>query len=207
VKNEPDFDAVVEGDAPEERDRLRRVHDLLVAAGPPPELPPTLLEPPRERRERPPALTTLPRRRFGAVLTAAAGVAAAAFVIGFFVGDRGSSSEFQSKFALPMKRTTVAPREAAAVLNFGQKEEGGNIPLSLSVSGLKSLPEGGYYELWLTRHVGQTQKRVATCGTFVASNSVLSVRLNAPYTLERENGWVITRHVPGATSDPVWFTT
>ena len=41
MSREPDFDALVGADVPgEERDRLRRAHELLVAAGPPPELAP-----------------------------------------------------------------------------------------------------------------------------------------------------------------------
>ena len=54
MTDRPDFRELV-GDLPdEERARLERVHDLLIAAGPPPELPPALVEPdPRPaRRER-----------------------------------------------------------------------------------------------------------------------------------------------------------
>jgi hypothetical protein len=42
----PDFEELVGADlSPEEQARLRRAHDLLIAAGPPPELPPALAEP------------------------------------------------------------------------------------------------------------------------------------------------------------------
>ena len=42
----PDFDELVGNDlGSEERDRLRRAHELLVAAGPLPELPPSLADP------------------------------------------------------------------------------------------------------------------------------------------------------------------
>ena len=43
----PDFDELVGGDdlPGPERERLQRVHELLVAAGPPPELPPELVQP------------------------------------------------------------------------------------------------------------------------------------------------------------------
>ncbi len=46
----PDFHELV-GDegTPEELAKLRRAHDLLIAAGPPPELSPRLAEPPRTR--------------------------------------------------------------------------------------------------------------------------------------------------------------
>ena len=45
----PNFDELVGAELPpSERERLRLVHDLLVAAGPPPELPKLLASPPEE---------------------------------------------------------------------------------------------------------------------------------------------------------------
>ena len=211
MTDRPDFDDLVEGTSPEERERLRRVHDLLVAAGPPPELPPALAKPPPERRERAPFLTTLPRRRIGATVTAAIGLAAAAFGIGYLVGagnETTSRAEFTTVFTLEMKRTSAAREGAAAVLRIGKKAEGGNIPLAVAASGLDPVPEGGYYELWLTKKTGKTQKREVSCGTFIASDRDISVRLNAPYTLEPGfNGWIITKHLPGSKNDPTLFTT
>jgi hypothetical protein len=209
VSREPDFDAFMDDASPEERERLRRVHDLLVAAGPPPELPPALAEPPPERRERAPILTTLPRRRLGATLTAAIGLAAAAFGIGYLVGagNEGTPGGTEFTTVIEMKATSNAREGAAAVLRLGQKEEGGNIPMLLAASGLDPVPEGGYYELWLTKKVGKKQIKEVSCGTFIASDRDLSVRLNAPYTLERFTGWIITRHVPGEKPDPTLFTT
>jgi hypothetical protein len=181
----------------------------LVAAGPPPELPPALAEPPPERRERAPILTTLPRRRLGATLTAAIGLAAAAFGIGYLIGagNEGTPGGTEFTTVIEMKATSNAREGAAAVLRLGQKEEGGNIPMLLAASGLDPVPEGGYYELWLTKKVGKKQIKEVSCGTFIASDRDLSVRLNAPYTLERFTGWIITRHVPGEKPDPTLFTT
>jgi Anti-sigma-K factor rskA len=211
VNREPDFDALAEGASPEQRERLRRVHDLLVAAGPPPELPPALAEAPAERRERAPILTTLPRRRLGATLTAAIGLAAAAFGIGYLVGagnEGAANAEFITVHVIEMKPTSNARAGAAAVLRLGKKEEGGNIPMLLAASGLDPVPEGGYYELWLTKKVGKRQIKEVSCGTFIASDRDLSVRMNAPYTLEPGfTGWIITRHVPGEKPDPTLFTT
>jgi hypothetical protein len=211
VNHEPDFDAFMEDASPEERERLRRMHDLLVAAGPPPELPPALAEPPPERRERAPFLTTLPRRRLGATLTAAIGVAAAAFGIGYLVGagnEGAAVTDFQTVHVLEMTPTSNAREGAAAVLRIGKQEEGGNIPMLLAASGLDPVPEGGYYELWLTKKVGKKQIKEVSCGTFIASDRDLSVRLNAPYTLEPGfTGWIVTRHVPGEKPDPTLFTT
>ncbi len=67
----PDFDDLVGNDVEaSERERLERVHELLVAAGPPPDL---YAVRPIELR---------PRRRRGAVLAIAAALAVAAFALG-----------------------------------------------------------------------------------------------------------------------------
>jgi hypothetical protein len=107
--SEPDFRELV-GDegTPEELARLRRAHDLLIAAGPPPELSPRLAEAPASIGR----VTWLPRRRRGAAFALAAGVAAAAFGVGFLVGDRGSN-EFQS-VAGPITMHAVAPGSPTA---------------------------------------------------------------------------------------------
>ena len=206
----PDFDELAEGTTPEERAQLRRAHDLLLAAGPPPELPPYLAEAPRLRKERAPALTTLPRKRFGALITTAVGVAAAAFVVGYLVANIGGSSEDHVAVSIQMKPAAAGPAHSAAVIDVLDSGEGGNIPLNLTVSGLPKLGEGGYYELWLTREVGKAQKRIVSCGTFVASGADqrFVVALNAPYRLEEgKPGWIVTRHVRGAKTQPVVLTT
>jgi hypothetical protein len=58
----------------------------------------------------------------------------------------------------------------------------------MTVQGLEALPDGETYELWLTRD-GELAER---CGSFVASGSETSVRLNAPYPLDAFDGWVVT---------------
>ncbi len=210
----PSFDDLMEGASPEEEARLRRVHDLLVAAGPPPELPPSLEEAPviqrERRRDRRPALTTVPRRRLGAVLVAAAGIAVAAFFVGYLAGNVGSSAT-TSVVSIPMRPTAVAPQTAAAVIALEKNGSESNVPMTLTVSGLKKLPKGGYYELWLTREVKSggrtTQKLLVSCGTFLQSSDRVEVKMNAPYTLENQPGWVITRHVRGVTTQPIVLTT
>ena len=210
----PSFDDLMEGASPEEQARLQRVHDLLVAAGPPPELPPSLEEAPviqrERRRDRRPALTTVPRRRLGAVLVAAAGIAVAAFFVGYLAGNVGSSAT-TSVVSIPMRPTAVAPQTAAAVIALDKNGSESNVPMTLTVSGLKKLPKGGYYELWLTREVKSggrtTQKLLVSCGTFLQSSDRVEVKMNAPYTLENQPGWVITRHVRGVTTQPIVLTT
>jgi hypothetical protein len=206
----PDFDELAEGTTPEERAELRRAHDLLLAAGPPPELPPYLAEAPRMKKQREPALTTVPRRRFGAFATAAVGLAAAAFVVGYVIANVGRSGDGGTIVVRDMHSTPAAPN-AAAVIDVKRGGEAGNIPLKVTVSGLRKLGEGGYYELWLTKVVGKTQKRVVSCGTFVAAGADkrFVVKLNAPYRLEdgAVPGWIVTRHERGTTTNPVVLTT
>jgi anti-sigma-K factor RskA len=210
----PSYDELMEGASPDEEARLRRVHELLVTAGPPPELPPSLEEAPvirpeRERKRRP-ALTTVPRRRFGAVLVAAAGIAAAAFFVGYLAGNVGSSGK-TSVVNIPMRPTAVAPQTAAAVIALEKNGSESNVPMTLTVSGLKKLPRGSYYELWLTREAKSggrtTQKLLVSCGTFLQSSDRVEVKMNAPYTLDTHPGWVITRHVRGVMSQPIMLTT
>jgi len=92
LTREPDFNEFVGEDVPaEERERLRRAHDLLLAAGPMPELPPGLEEP--NVGERPARLEEnvyqlLPSRRTGAALALAAAIALIAFVGGYTAGFR-----------------------------------------------------------------------------------------------------------------------
>lgn len=211
----PSFDDLMEGASPDEEARLRRMHDLLVAAGPPPELPPSLEEAPvirreRERRQRRPALTTLPRRRFGAVLVGAAGIAVAAFFVGYLAGNVGSSGG-PPVVNIAMRPTAVAPQTAAAVIALEKNGSDSNVPMTLTVSGLKKLPKGGYYELWLTREAKSggrtTQKLLVSCGTFLQSSDRVEVRMNAPYTLDSHPGWVVTQHVRGVMSQPIVLTT
>jgi hypothetical protein len=185
----PDFTELV-GDegAPEELERLRRAHELLLAAGPPPELSPRLAEAPgavgRSRAQ------WVPRRRRGAAFLLAASVTAAAFGIGFLVGDRGSG-------AFPSKGSPIAMHPPAGASNdsakasvlIGDRDEVGNWPLLVQVTGLEPLPKGRWYELYLTRK----GKIGAWCGNFaVKSKGRTSVRFSVPYKLKGFDGWVVT---------------
>jgi hypothetical protein len=185
----PDFHDLVGEDLPaEERERLRGVHDLLVAAGPPPELSPAL--------ERTPGVggtvRVLPRRRRGAVLLLAAAIAAAAFGGGFLAGAVTRGGTKSAVTVIAMHGTRAAPN-ALASISLEDIDEAGNWPMRFTVQGLPKLPRGGYYELYLTRH----GRIAATCGTFNVHGGRTTVRLNAPYRLRSFDGWVVTRHLPG----------
>jgi hypothetical protein len=198
VTDKPDFRELV-GDLPEEeRTRLERVHELLIAAGPPPELPPALVEPDLDPREE--NIAFLPRRRAGFVLGIAAAVGIAAFLGGFLAGR--TKEPFQEVFKVPLQGTAQAAN-ASATIQVGKADEAGNWPLKVVVRGLKPLPKGQYYEMFLTRG----HKAAATCGTFRVAKGGDSVRLNAPYNFRSFDGWVVTREVPGSNRHPVVLTT
>jgi hypothetical protein len=187
--SEPDFRELVgEEGTPEELAQLRRAHDLLIAAGPPPELSPRLAEAPASIGR----VSWLPRRRRGAAFALAAAVAAAAFGVGFLVGDRGSS-EFQTA-AGPITMHAVEPGSPGkASILIGDRDEVGNWPLLVRVSGLPKLPKGQWYELYLTRK----GKLAAYCGSFsVNSSGRTTVHFSVPYKLKGFDGWIVAPSKP-----------
>src|SRR3954447_10322184 len=144
----PDFiDLVGDDGSQEELERLRRAHDLLLAAGPPPELSPRVAEAPAEISA---PRTRLPRKRRGTAFLLAAGLAAAAFGVGLLIGDRGSD-QFTSGHVYPIHPPS-GPAPPRASLAVGDKASVGNWPLLVQASGLKPLPKGSWYELYLTRN-------------------------------------------------------
>jgi hypothetical protein len=198
MSDKPDFRELVGEDLPrDEEEQLRRVHDLLVAAGPPPELPPHLQEPvePEKPRDN---VAYLPRRRAGLLLGLAAAIALFSLVAGYVVGaHRG----FKTDFEVAM-HGTAAGAGASATIHVGELDSAGNWPLKVEVKGLKTLPKGAFYEMYLTRN----GTPVASCGTFRSVDDQ-SVRLNAPYILRNYDGWVVTREGRGARIHPVVLRT
>jgi hypothetical protein len=197
----PDFRELVGEDVPaEERDRLRAVHDLLVAAGPPPELSPALESAPDVGGK----VVLLPRRRRPALLLIAATLALAAFGGGYFAGGHGktTTAAFRSIHAVQMHGTQAAPN-ALATIELGRADRSGNWPMLVTLRGLPQLPRGGYYELYLTRG----GKIAAPCGTFTVHSGRTTVSLNAPYELTRFDGWVVTKHLAGRRESSPILTT
>ena len=180
MSDPPNFDELIGPEVPtEDRERLRRVHELLIAAGPPPEMPELAAWPP---------VRAHPRRRVAALLIAAA-LMLAAFGAGWLL--RGTNDEFDVRRAVPMRSTENAPN-ASALIELGYADDEGNWPMLVTVRGLKPLPKGGYYELLLTRN----GKPVAVCGSFkVKSEGATTVRLGASYDLSNFDGWVIRPYV------------
>jgi hypothetical protein len=173
----PDFDDLLEGvERPEERARLRRVHELLVEAGPPPELSPALssVSPPRSGR-----------RRWLAGLALAAALAVTAFAIGYLAGDSPDDAS-----AMRVRQTVqlAGAGNASGVINLGYKGTDGNWPMKITVNGLKHLSGGDYYRLALT----QDGEPKVTCGTFNVGRGKTTIEMVAAYNLEGFDGWVIT---------------
>ena len=187
----PRFEDILDEDlTPAERERLERVHDLLVAAGPPAELPPHL--------ERGPtlAMTLSRKKRSGqrrlALLAAAIAVLAVVFVGGFVAGNSGHG--LTGTHTLKLVGTPQASN-ALASLVIQNVDEAGNWPMTLSVTGLPKLPKHGYYEVYLTRN----GRPFAPCGVFVVGGKAgaVSVHLNAPYHVRKGDSWVVTKQLPG----------
>ena len=184
----PDFHELVSGEgSPEELERLRRVHDLLVAADPPPDLPERLAKPARGRGR----VIALTRSRVRVALgLAAAAAIAIGFGIGFAVGQGGGG--FATRFSVPMHGVgRLAP--ASASIDVGKPDPSGNWSMRMTVRGLPKLPANAWYELYLTKH----GRRAAACGSFKTGGSVTEVHLSAPYKLTEYDGWVVTARVPG----------
>lgn len=195
MRRVPDFDELVGHELPnEERERLRRAHELLVTAGPPPELSPELESVPWPEESQSPLVVR--RRPTHRLLLAA--TLATLLLIAFFIGRAAAPS---SKSSMPVERVvrlagTQLDPNASAVLELGKADPNGNWPMVLRIKGLDALGRGGYYDLYLTKG----GKPIVLCGTFNATGGgVAEIRMNAAYDLSRfdKNGWVVTRQPPG----------
>jgi hypothetical protein len=195
----PDFhDLVGDEGTPEALARLRRAHELMIAAGPPPELSPRLAEPPRTRER----LGWWHQRRNQLAFGLAAAVAAAAFGAGYLVGDHGSS-EYQAAGPAISMHAVASGSEAKASIVIGERDAVGNWPLLVHVSGLPPLSKKDWYELYLTRK----GKPAAYCGSFSVNESgQTTVQFSIPYHLKRFDGWVVTTSVK-QKNRPVLLTT
>jgi hypothetical protein len=185
----PEFDELVGGGVdPSERDRLRQVHEMLLAAGPPPELPPALEHPPGPARD---AVvrelrSAYPRRRVVAAVALAAAIALLAFGGGYLVGTGGDEAAEGASSVVKMVGTEAAPG-AVASLRLSTADEDGNRTIELTVRGLETLAGRGYYELGLTRD----GELVAPCGTFNVAGDKTVVAFDVPYEWNRFDGWAI----------------
>jgi hypothetical protein len=174
VSRPPDFDELVGTDLDAvERERLRRVHELLIDAGPPPDL------------ETESAVVPLrPRRRRAVLVALAAALGLGLFAAGWLVGggDGPGTSE-----VVTMTGTAYTTGLRASITIF-DADDAGNWPMELEVEGLEPSADRRPYELWLT----QKGELAALCGSFLAEpDGTTVVPLNAPYRFSDFDGWVV----------------
>jgi hypothetical protein len=175
----PNFEELVGSDLDAaERDRLRRVHDLLVAAGPPPEM--SALSAPAV--EEAPAPQPRGRRRRGALIAFATTLGlVAAFAIG--VGVAGLDDPSVDRVV-----ALSGPTGASARIEVYELDDGGNWPMRIEVQGLAPAEEGRLFQLWLTKG----GKPAALCGSFFTDvDGDAVVPMNAPWRLSDFDGWIV----------------
>ena len=177
------FDELV-GDIedPAERERLRRVHQLLLSVDPPPEVSSVLRTPPAADPVR-----LLPRRRRTTLALIAAALVAASFGAGWLASARIGDEE--AVRVIPMAGTAQAAG-ASASIELLPDDESGNWPMNLRISGLTpSRDRSDWYELWLTKD----GKLADPCGRFTVHAGTTTVVLSVPYGLRQYDGWIVTR--------------
>jgi hypothetical protein len=183
-----DFDELIGADVTgAERERLRGVHDMLVQAGPPAELPDSLHNAPRPSEVGALRKQSTPRKL--ALLVAAIIVLGITFSIGFSTGQKHAAPPSVAQ-DIALNGTAAAPRAQATLAVL--PEVAGNSQMNLSVRGLPQVSPPEYYDVWLVRK-GEPW---GMCGEFVVSRPTrsLTLTLNAPYSLETGDTWIVTRH-------------
>lgn len=183
----PNFDELLGSELEgAERERLRHVHELLVAAGPPAELPPSLEAGPTL------AMTlSKPRKPVGrrvALLAAAVCVLALAFLGGYLAGNNGGG--LARGQTMELAGTKAAPG-ALASLRILPEDASGNLPMTLTATGLPELGKGWYYEVYLVRKGAI----IGNCGWFISkgTNRGVDVTLNAPYDVQAGDKWIVAK--------------
>ena len=188
-----DFDQMVDltGVSPEDRARLERVHDLLVAAGPPVELPSGLSDAPSDVAGA--KVIAFPRRR----RTAAAILIAAAVAVACFSGGYVLANQAHHSSALHAIRVVGLSGEqnSLASLRVGAADRNGNWPVQLTVTGLPPLHGAdSHYLLMLT----QDGKPTWVCGMFkVGENGATTVTFSVPYRITGHTKWAVTEMTKG----------
>jgi hypothetical protein len=188
VTRPPEFSELVGDDlSPTERERLERVHELLVAAGPPPELPLELAEPPQPRGR----LVELARYRLRTGLVLAAAVVLTTFAVGYFLGARGDDPGSAARITVDKAAVLGKVGERLAVVRIGERDGSGNRQMLVTVEGLDRLTGGDYYTLFMTRK----GKPTVVCGTFnVKDEGATTVRFNVAYDLGSFDGLMLARY-------------
>ena len=188
-----DFDELVDltGVSPEDRARMLRMHDLLVAAGPPADLPSDLAGAPSDVGGA--KVIEFPRRRrTAAAISIAAAVAVACFSGGYLLAHQAHSGS-----GLHAIRVVGLSGEqnSLASLRVGAADANGNWPVQLTVQGLPPLHgTDSHYLLMLT----QNGKPTWVCGMFkVGKDGATTVAFSVPYRITGQTKWAVTEMTHG----------
>ena len=190
-----DFEDLVDltGVGAEDEAKLRRVHQMLIAAGPPADLPVELAKPVPVGGQVVSLAEHAKRRRPVAAVLIAATVAVACFGGGYVLATqaRSDSSAINVIRIVPLQGVQ---QNSLASLSVGSSDQNGNWPLQLTVSGLPQLKgEARYYLV-----VKQGDGRGVLCGSFeVAPHGSTTVTFNVAYKVKPSTQWIITRMAPG----------
>jgi hypothetical protein len=188
-----DFDQLVDltGMSPEDRARLARVHEMLVAAGPPADLPSALDRPPADVDEV--NVIAFPRRRrAAAAILVAAAVAAACFGGGYLLANQARPAS-----SLHAVRVVGLQGEenSLASLRVGASDANGNWPMQLTVSGLPPLTARKAHYILMVTEAG---KPTWVCGMFkVGKSGSTTVTFDVPYRITDSTQWAVTKMTPG----------
>jgi hypothetical protein len=185
VTGPPELHDLVGDDLPaNERARLARVHELLVAAGPPPELPPSLAEAPGPAAWSP---SWLPRRRLGAAFALAAAIALVAFVGGYIAGSERTGDNFDAARNIVLR----GAGQTRVIVRFAPEDANGNRRMLVSAERLPRTPKNNYYILFMTKK----GKPIAQCGTFkVGSGPLTTVRFTIGYEVKEFDGLQLSEY-------------
>jgi hypothetical protein len=118
----------------------------------------------------------------------------AVFFTGYATGRHDST--FRTSWFSPLRGTSAAP-EAVGSVQGGPNTPGENTPLMVTVRGLRILPSGEHYVLYVLSH----DHGLLPCGTFAVGNGTTQVKLSYPGLRLEPRGWRIARERFGAT-DP-----
>ena len=110
----PDFDELVGAEVPaQERERLRRAHELLMEAGPPPELSPALETVPR--MEETPRWFRQGKRRVGRRVVLLAAALATAAALGFMFGHSTNPNSISTERVVTLAGTSLRPQASGTL--------------------------------------------------------------------------------------------
>jgi hypothetical protein len=114
------------------------------------------------------------------------------FVAGYATGRHDST--FRTSWYSPLRGTSEAPDTVGSVQG-GPNTPGENTPLLVTVRGLRILPGGEHYVLYVLSH----SHGLLPCGTFAVGEGTTQVKLSYPGLRLEPRGWRIARERVGAT--------